>query len=104
MSLDFDDDEDEQNHIPVLNTEESFSPWTSFILLQRAKKYLYISTSIVLLFSLLSVILLGITVSKMRDTIQIVLACITITINLAIFGAGILQVGIYKEKDLIISM
>ena len=82
----------------------SFSPWQNFVMLQKSKKYLYISTGTILLLSLIVVILLGISVSKMHEIDEIVLSCIAITLALVVFAAGIIQVGIYKEKDLIIAM
>ena len=85
-------------------SEVSFSPWQNFVMLQKSKKYLYISTGTILLVSLTVVILLGISVSKMHSIEEIVLSCIAIALTLVIFGAGIIQVGIFKEKDLIIAM
>ena len=100
MSLDFNIDTESE----IDDESANFNPWRDFALLQKSKKYLYISTSLVLVFNLLSVILLGVAISRMTKTVQIALSCASILLALGSFAAGILQVGIYKEKDLIISM
>lgn len=103
MSLDF--DESDETIVPLGDPDtEKFTPWQDFKVMQKAKKYLYMSTGTILLLSILSVIFLGISVSKMHNPIEIGLSCGAIALNLIIFGSGIVQVGIYKEKDLIISM
>ena len=78
--------------------------WSTFRVLERLKKLLYVSTAVIFMLSLSCVVMGCVAVSKLDDPyVQgLIGGCIAAT--MLIFLLSIVQINVYKDNTLVISV